>query len=261
MPSIGPYHFTDTDTARTLALGGEWWRQLGAGVDHAPIRPIGEALVTALARIAGVPGPRTEAVDTDLDVLGPELAEDPAWAAAALGELWASVHEAAAVLRASGAIATSGGGVVDQISRSGGGVPKLPVAAVEVGFGGVVGDRQGNRIHHGRPWQALCLWSSEIIAGLAAEGHPISAGAAGENLTIGGLDWSTMHAGLRLRIGTVLAETTAWAVPCRHNAPWFSDGRFDRIHHKHGPVSRIYATVIEPGRIAAGDAVTLVTDR
>ena len=35
---------------------------------------------------------------------------------------------------------------------------------------GIVGDRQGNRQHHGRPWQALCLFSIYVIDDLAACG-------------------------------------------------------------------------------------------
>ena len=115
----------------------------------------------------------------------------------------------------------------------------------DVDHRGIVGDRQGNRTHHGRPWQALCIWSIEVIEHLAREGHPIASGSAGENVTTTGLDWTTIRSGQRLRIGTALVETTTWAVPCRHNARWFSDGRFERIHHREGPVSRVYATVIE----------------
>lgn len=227
MPSIGPYRFTDTDTARTLANAADWWHQLTGDVDASVLD--GRQLVV----------------------------DDTADPAAELARVWSTMLDAGAALRSSGALPTAGGGRVDRINRSDGGVPKLPVEAVEVDFAGVVGDRQGNRTHHGRPWQALCLWSTEVIAAFAAEGHPLVAGAAGENLTISGFDWAAMHAGLRLRIGSVLAETTMWAVPCRHNAQWFTDGRFDRMHADRGPVSRIYATVIEPGRIATGDAMTL----
>jgi MOSC domain-containing protein YiiM len=167
------------------------------------------------------------------------------------------VTAAGAALRTSGALPVQGSGRVAQLNASGGGVPKTPIEAADVDFSGVVGDRQGNRTHHGRPWQALCLWSSEVIAAFAAQGHPLTAGAAGENITTEGLDWRTMRAGLRLRIGTVLAETTTWAVPCTHNARWFANGDFDLMHHENGAVSRIYAFVVEPGRITTGDAICL----
>ena len=58
-------------------------------------------------------------------------------------------------------------------------------------------------------------------------------------------------------VGTVVADVQAYAVPCRHNAQWFTDGDFNRMSSRRGPVSRVYATVIEPGRIVTGDTVIL----
>ena len=97
-----------------------------------------------------------------------------------------------------------------------------------------------------------------MIDAFAADGHPIGYGNAGENITISGLDWSTMGAGVRLRIGDVLAETSFFALPCSSNAPWFLDGDFRLMHHDRGPVSRIYAWVLEPGAIAVGDPAEIV---
>ena len=144
-------------------------------------------------------------------------------------------------------------GTVAQLALSDGGVPKAAVESVQVDHRGVIGDRQATRKHHGRPWQALCLWSAEVIEQLKADGHPIFPGAAGENVTVEGIDWSTVVMGTRLQIGTVLAQISAPAVPCAKNAQWFSDRDFNRIHHGNGPISRLYATVVEPGTIATGD--------
>lgn len=149
-------------------------------------------------------------------------------------------------------------GTVTQINTSLGGVPKLPVDEVAVDWAGLQGDRQAARQHHGRPWQALCLWSNEVIAGLRAEGHPIQPGVAGENLTIGGLDWPSLRPGTRLRVGEVLAEISSYAIPCKKNAQWFADGLFDRMHHEQHPGwSRLYASVLQPGRIVVGDEVVV----
>ncbi len=76
-----------------------------------------------------------------------------------------------------------------------GGVPKHGVERIEVGWSGAMGDRQGDRRHHGRPFQALCLWSADTIAALRAEGHPIEAGLAGENVTVAGIDWAAVRPG------------------------------------------------------------------
>ncbi|HEY1740821.1 MAG TPA: DinB family protein, partial [Acidimicrobiia bacterium] len=59
-----------------------------------------------------------------------------------------------------GAGTSSHTGTVVQINVSDGGVPKRPVDAVAVGYRGLEHDRQRSRRHHGRVWQALCLYST-----------------------------------------------------------------------------------------------------
>jgi MOSC domain-containing protein YiiM len=174
-----------------------------------------------------------------------------------LADILEGFHTAGRALRAAGVGPATAVGRVVQLNVSGGGVPKRPVPEVTVDVGGVVGDRQATRRHHGRPWQALCLWSAEVIDRFAADGHPITYGAAGENVTIGGIDWATVRPGVVVRIGNAVAETSAWALPCRHNGRWFRNGEFGLMHHERGPVSRIYATVLEPGTVRTGDPVVL----
>ena len=58
-------------------------------------------------------------------------------------------------------------GSVESINVSDGGVPKRPVPEVVVGRRGLEGDRQRSRKHHGRVWQALCLYSIDVIEALA----------------------------------------------------------------------------------------------
>jgi MOSC domain-containing protein YiiM len=159
-------------------------------------------------------------------------------------------------LHALGAGAPRQVGAVAQLNVSDGGVPKAPVESAKVGVRGLVGDRQASRLHHGRPLQALCLWSSEVIDALRAEGHPIAPGRAGENVTLSGIDWATIRPGVQLRIGDVLSEVSAWSTPCKKNAAWFVDRDFDRMNHStHPGWSRAYAWVREPGTIRQGDQV------
>lgn len=156
--------------------------------------------------------------------------------------------------------AAPGRGRVEQVNAGDGGVPKLPTAGAAVGFDGLEGDRQADRKHHGRPFQALCLWSTEVIDELAAAGHPIAAGSAGENLTVSGLDWPAMRPGVLLRIGTALAEVSFPATPCAKQARWFTDGDFRRIDHDNHPKwTRWYAWVREQGQVQPGDAVVVQT--
>jgi len=159
-------------------------------------------------------------------------------------------------LRAAGQLPARAEGTVVQLSVSEGGVPKHPVDEFDIGWRGASGDRQGTRFHHGRPWQALCLWNIEGIDELRRAGHPIAPGLAGENVTVQGLPWHEVRAGVRLELGTALCEVTAYALPCSQNRAWFVDGDFEAMHHERGS-SRVYATVLRPGTVRVGDAVVL----
>ena len=225
MHTIGPYSFTEMDAQRTVHNAQVLFDLYGEGRDASLI-----------------------------EHLRPQLTGD---LAIDLERTWAAWLAASPVLRAAGQLPATATGEVVQLNVSKGGLPKLPVDAVQVGWRGVEGDSQKTRVHHGRPWQALCLWSLEVIEMLQAEGHPIAPGLAGENITVRGLEWADVRAGVRLRVGTVLCEISAYALPCYQNTEWFLGGDFERMHHERGPVSRMYATVLEPGAIAIGDPVVL----
>lgn len=155
-----------------------------------------------------------------------------------------------------GAGTPRGTGTVVQVSAGPGGVPKGAVAEARVGFRGLEGDRQAERRHHGRVWQALCLFPVEAIERLQADGHPIVPGAVGENLTLAGIDFEALRPGTRLRVGDVLCEATLPAIPCTKNARWFTDGDFRRLSHTRDPgATRWYARVLEDGVVAPGAAV------
>ena len=262
MVRIDHYRFSATDVLRTFASLGPWWQHLAGDLEsdvlHNGARDLADALTSVLGR-----DPEPHPAEVQLSTLGEAVAQHFDGRATsddahrALGVVWEGLHLMMQTMRASGLVAVEGAGTVRQLNVSHGGVPKTPVETVEVDYGGIVGDIQGNRTHHGRPWQALCFWSSEVIAAFASAGHPVAPGSAGENVTLSGIDWSIVRPGIRARVGTVLVDLTAWAIPCRHNARWFADGDFRAMSHERGPVSRVYATVVEPGRIAIGDAFTL----
>ncbi|MDO8390777.1 MAG: MOSC domain-containing protein [Actinomycetota bacterium] len=225
MYSVGPYTFTQTDAAKTVHHARHVWEFIEAGRDPAVIAHLFPTL-------------------TD------ELAHD-------LPAVWHAWRAAGEAMRAAGQLPTRTEGTVTALHTSGGGLPKLPIEQAEITWAGVAGDRQGNRTHHGRPWQALCIWSDEVIDAFRAQGHPIAPGLAGENITVRGLPWAEVRPGVRLQLGEVLCEVSAYAVPCTHNRRWFTDGDFMVMHHDRGPVSRVYATVLQPGSVAAGDAAVL----
>jgi MOSC domain-containing protein YiiM len=149
-------------------------------------------------------------------------------------------------------------GRVDSLQASGGGVPKQAIPVAEIDVSGVIGDVQRTRRHHGRPWQAICLYSNDVIEALRQEGHPIVAGGTGENLTISGIDWSRLRGGLTITIGDVALRTTATAIPCHQIAGCFMDRRSDRIHHADHPGwARWYASVLGGGTVSRGDTITV----
>ena len=149
-------------------------------------------------------------------------------------------------------------GSVDSLQSSGGGVPKASITIAEIGPGGVLGDVQGNRRNHGRPWQAVCMYSSDLIEALRAEGHPIAAGSTGENLTIGGIDWSRMRGGLTITMGDVVLRTSSPAAPCHKIGDCFSERHWNRIDHVERPGwARWYASVLSGGTVTPGDPVTV----
>jgi len=225
MHSIGPYTFTETDARRTVGNLDDVWALYAAGRDSSVLDPLHPTLTGDLV--------------SDLE------------------RVWAAWSAAGPALRAAGQLPARATGHVAQLSVSAGGLPKTPVQHADVTWKGMAGDRQATRVHHGRPWQALCLWSTEVIAALRADGHPIAPGLAGENITVTGLNWEDVRAGVRLQVGEVLCEISAFALPCFQNKPWFKGGDFHVMHHERGPVSRVYATVLQPGSITVGDAVVM----
>lgn len=100
-------------------------------------------------------------------------------------------------------------GSVVQLNISDGGLPKHPVSRALLTAGGIQGDRQRDRKHHGRPFQAVCVWSADVIDELLAAGHPIAPGCAGENVTLRGIDWESLRPGALVSVGEALMARDA----------------------------------------------------
>lgn len=231
--------WTRGDATRTLAHAGALVAEWSAGGDPADADGLA-ARGRAVAAAISAAGDLTDRVHT----------------------LWHGLVGIADLRRAGGDAPPAQAGVVAQLNRSGGGVPKAAVATATVGWRGIVGDVQATRVHHGRPWQALCLWSADVIAALVAEGHPIDAGATGENITISGVDWSRLRGGTIVDVGSVRCQLSAPTTPCRKIRRWFRDGAVGRVDHdRHPGWSRWYASVLRPGLLAVGDPVTVEPPR
>jgi MOSC domain-containing protein YiiM len=151
-------------------------------------------------------------------------------------------------------------GRIIQINISRGGVPKSPVQEAMLTFDGLSGDEQAHKSFHGGPRRALCLYSLELIRRLQSEGHPIYPGSIGENITTEGIDWEGIKPGVRLKMGDeVEIEISGYAPPCKAIAGSFAEGMFRRIsQQENAGWSRVYARVINPGRMYVGQRVALV---
>jgi MOSC domain-containing protein YiiM len=147
---------------------------------------------------------------------------------------------------------------VRYINVSRGGVPKRPVPAAQIGRTGLQGDGHDDP-RHGGPEAAVSLFSLEVIARIAAEGHPIGPGTTGENLTVEGLDWSLVVPGTLLGIGDVVVEVTHFTTPCRTIRGSFLHEDSNRIHQRlHPGESRVYARVLTEGAITAGEVIEVL---
>jgi MOSC domain-containing protein YiiM len=148
---------------------------------------------------------------------------------------------------------------IHAINVSNGGVPKRPVVSAFARAHGLEGDRQSDRRHHGGPDRAVTLYSLERIRALQAEGHSIAPGSIGENLTLEGMDWDGLRAGLRVEVGQALLQLTKPASPCEKIGGSFTGNAFERVSDKRHPGwSRWCARVLREGLLTVGDPVRLV---
>ena len=159
-------------------------------------------------------------------------------------------------------------GIVTQVSRSDGGVPKLAVAGpVSIGLAGVQGDRQRDLRHHGGPFRAILMIAAGVLEDLAKQGFTVYPGALGENLTVAGLNPADWRRGQRYRIGADLViELTTLREPCSNLFPY---GRYigEQLYDarcRAGDTSSpnwarggFYASVVEGGMVGTGAPVRL----
>jgi MOSC domain-containing protein YiiM len=238
---VGPYEFTREDARNTLLAAPKILTEMSEGrngaIDH------------LLAYVNQLLEGTTIDQMTDSEITS------------VLPTVWAALSGATPTLRALGHIPSPQTGTLVQLNSSQGGVPKTAVDSAYIGWKGVEGDRQATRKHHGRPFQALSLWSAEVMETLRSEGHHVVPGSAGENITVSGISWNDVRPGTRMRIGEVLCDISSYAVPCKQLAELFVDRDFNRIHHDRDLENktascRVYATVVERGNVSPGDPIT-----
>jgi MOSC domain-containing protein YiiM len=148
-------------------------------------------------------------------------------------------------------------------------VPKRAVPAADVTRTGIVGDRWRHPQIHGGPYKAILLMTAEGIEELAAQGFPVYPGALGENITTRGLDRRSLRLGQRYRIGEVAIELSEIRVPCSTLNVYgkgIQAAMYDAQTQAGDPasprwgLSGFYASVVCPGVIQTGDAISLADE-
>ncbi len=125
---------------------------------------------------------------------------------------------------------------------------------------GLASDEQADHSVHGGPDKAIHHYPRDHYPGWAQTlgPHPLlaAAGAFGENISTTGLIEDAVCIGDRYRLGTALVEVAQGRQPC-----WKQGHRLDDPAVLAAMVRTArcgwYYRVIEPGHVAAGDALTL----
>lgn len=138
---------------------------------------------------------------------------------------------------------------------------RLVAGAVRVGPLGLQGDQIADRRVHGGPDKAVCMFALEQYQGLTQRFpdavEPFAPGGFGENLCCVGLRDDAVCIGDVYRIGGALLQVCQPRKPCWKLNDRFGIEQLSR-HVQDQRITGWYARVLEPGELAAGDAVSLV---
>ncbi|MFB9566361.1 MOSC domain-containing protein [Saccharopolyspora hordei] len=145
-----------------------------------------------------------------------------------------------------------------RVGRSG--IDKRPVQhPVLFERSGVRGDTVCDREHHGAWYQAAYAFDREELEHWSQVlGRELVPGNAGENLTLVGVDSSSAVIGERWRIGGAVLRVTGPRTPCRVFAGFWDVPSLVKQFSAHGRTGA-YLAVEEPGEIAAGDTVEVLS--
>lgn len=135
------------------------------------------------------------------------------------------------------------------------GIRKGPVERAYADVLGLAGDVVADEENHGGLDQALYLYASDDYAFWSGElGGVPEPGTFGENLTLSSFGPGPVRIGDRFRIGAALVEATAPRIPCSVFATRMAESNWvKRFAAARRP--GLYVRVLEPGEVAAGDAV------
>jgi MOSC domain-containing protein YiiM len=129
---------------------------------------------------------------------------------------------------------------------------------VELGSQGIIGDQVADKVHHGRPSQAVCVHPIEHYAywnqqfGLETSRQQLGPGSVGENWTIEGGNERTVCVGDIYSIGTSEVQISGPRGPCwkqerKLKLPRFLKRTIESLR------TGFYLQVLQCGTVQAGD--------
>ncbi|MCH1865894.1 MOSC domain-containing protein [Nocardioides sp. CFH 31398] len=137
------------------------------------------------------------------------------------------------------------------------GIDKRPVTGpVAVTADGLEGDRRMGRSHRGADTAVHAYAEEDAAHWVDRLGRHVEAGGFGENLRTEGLDVCGAEIGERWRIGELLLEVRLPRTPCENLSLRLGVEGFHRDFRASGRVGAMLR-VLEPGTVAAGDAVVV----
>lgn len=257
--TVGNYSYSQQDAQKTISMLDEIWSYY----THESQIPEGwlagtRGFIAEMSSLGGIALPGLENVDNAFENLTASLvAKYDTLTDLQIEALLAAAWRFFPTMRM---LSCEHTGVVAHLHASKG-LPKKPIDSAKIDWRGIDGDVQSSRAHHGRPWQALCIWSTDAIESLCAKGHPIAPGFAGDNITVSGIPADAFRPGAHFRIGTTRGFFSAYTIPCSKNNQWFENKNIMAMSHTTGCLSRIYAMVTHTGNICVGDTFELFSDR
>ena len=156
-------------------------------------------------------------------------------------------------------------GLPREVASNGGrvttGIFKSPVSgSVPVRRLNLDGDRQADLTVHGGPYKAVYGYPIEHYSKWRGELPELEfpMGAFGENLTVEGLDETTLHIGDRLRIGTSVLVVTQPRMPCYKLGIRFQRDDMIKRFLASGR-SGFYFSVEEEGEVSPGSGIEILS--
>lgn len=140
------------------------------------------------------------------------------------------------------------------------GIDKQAVTGpVSVATGGLAGDVQVDRKHHGGIDKAVYVYTEENRRYWAEQRNEAVSppGRFGENLTVTGMPDGNVHIGDVFAIGSTVLQVTQPRVPCHKLGIQFGEPEFVGAFLVSGRAG-FYLRVLEEGIVEAGDMIRLV---